>query len=50
MSKVKIDPNKVIKVEPKLVKTPSPYGSGLFHGFMMGWMTLYLFLKLCNVI
>lgn len=45
-SKVKIDPDKVIKVEPRKVKTPSPMSMGFFYG----WMALYLFLKLLGKI
>jgi hypothetical protein len=46
-NKIKIDPNKVIKVEPKKVKSsPGP----MFMGFIYGWFSLYLLLKLLNII
>jgi hypothetical protein len=44
--KIEIDPDKVIKVEPRKVKTPSD----MFMGFFYGWMSLYLFLKLLGII
>jgi len=44
--KNKIDPDKVIKVEPRKVKTPSD----MFMGFFYGWMSLYLILKLFQII
>jgi hypothetical protein len=45
--KIKIDPNKVIKVEPKRIKSsPSP----MFMGFIYGWFALYLLLKLLNIL
>ena len=44
--KNKIDPDKVIKVEPRKVKTPSD----MFMGFFYGWMSLYLLLKLFQII
>jgi hypothetical protein len=40
--KVIIDPDKVIKVEPRKVKTPSP----LFMGFFYGWTSFYLLYKI----
>lgn len=50
---MKVDPNKVIKVEPKMVKsdygkikrevkTPSP----MFMGFFYGWTAFYLLYKI----
>jgi len=45
-NKIKIDPDKVIKVEPRKVKTPTP----MFMGFMFGWFSLYLLLKLLGKI
>ena len=44
--KIVVDPDKVIKVEPRKVKTPSD----MFMGFFYGWMSLYLLLKLFQII
>ena len=44
--KIVVDPDKVIKVEPRKVKTPTP----MFVGFMYGWFSLYLILKLLGKI
>ena len=44
--KIEIDPDKVIKVEPRKVKTPSD----MFMGFFYRWISLYLFLKLLGII
>ena len=44
--KIVVDPDKVIKVEPRKVKTPSD----MFMGFFYGWMSLYLILKLFQII
>jgi len=45
-TKIKIDPDKVIKVEPRKVKPLTP----MFTGFMYGWFSLYLLLKLIGKI
>ena len=45
-NKIKIDPDKVIKVEPRKVKPLTP----TFTGFMYGWFSLYLLLKLLGKI
>ena len=44
--KIEVDSDKVIKVEPRKVKTPTP----MFVGFMYGWFSLYLILKLLGKI
>ena len=44
--KIEIEPDKVIKVEPRKVKTPSDMSMGFFYG----WMSLYLLLKLFQII
>lgn len=44
--KIEIDPDKVIKVEPRKVKPLTP----MFKGFMYGWFSLYLLLKLLGKI
>ena len=44
--KIKINPDKVIKVEPRRIKTPSP----IFIGFFYGWITLYILLKLFGIL
>jgi hypothetical protein len=46
MKKINIDPDKVIKTEPKMVKQPSPFAMGFFYG----WMALYLIMKLFDKI
>jgi len=45
-NKIKVNPDKVIKVEPRKIKTPTP----MFMGFMYGWFSLYLLLKLLGKI
>ena len=45
-NKIKVDPDKVIKVEPRKVKSLTP----MFTGFMYGWFSLYLLLKLLGKI
>jgi hypothetical protein len=44
--KAEVDPDKVIKVRPRMVKTPNP----MFQGFFYGWMSLYLLLKLLEIV
>lgn len=46
MKKTEVDPKKVIKTEPRMVKQPSPFMSGFFFG----WMSLYLLMKLLGVV
>ena len=44
--KIEVDTNKIIKTKPRKVKTPTP----MFVGFMYGWFSLYLILKLLGKI
>jgi hypothetical protein len=44
--KIKVEPEKVIKVESRKVKPLTP----MFTGFMYGWFSLYLLLKLLGKI
>lgn len=52
MMKTKIDPNKVIKVEPKMVRedfkstNDGGFSKYFWKGFFMGWMLAYVIFKL----
>ena len=56
MMKTKIDPNKVIKVEPKIVRedfkstNDGGFSKYFWKGFFGGWMSFYLLLKLLGKI
>jgi hypothetical protein len=54
--KIDIDPNKVIKVEPKMVRedfkstNDGGFSKYFWKGFFGGWMSFYLLLKLLGKI